>query len=342
MGGSCCRAAAPITHHGVSSPYDTRWTCGECCFTLCASGCYCCMSQQCFDNYLPIEIVEYRALVDRLSTFVNTREELEELRLYEEAYRESDSARLRANRPIATSWDDIFRELQTGDLILFRCTDTYGSYLVTAYTGEFTHIGMVIVRRDPVTRRKLLLLLESVSHSDDLFDWETNVQKSGVRQVDLYDRLSSSASHYYGVVKLRFPSPEVQAEVQRRVEEFTASEGYKDYNGSKAALLRAAFNDGVVDTPQDRQPAYFCSQLICKALQEAGISDENLNAAATIPSDFFQHDLRFKSGFTVDALYYMDKIIPATPGPDSDGETAAAPPQTQRMGGPVTRRLKHL
>lgn len=304
------------------------------------------MSHQCFNTYVPIEILEHRALVGRLSEYVSSPEEAEELRLYEEAYRESDSARLNSNRPIATSWEDILKDLQTGDLILFRCTDTYGSYLVTAYTGEFTHIGMVIVRRDPSTRRKLLLLLESVSHVDGLYDYETDTQKSGVRQVDLYDRLTSSASHYFGVVKLKYPSVEVYTESQRRLEEFTASEGYKEYNGSKAALLRAAFNDGAVDVPQDRQASYFCSQLICRALQEAGISDEKLNAAATTPSDFFQHDLRFKNGVTVDALYYMDRLNASDP--EMEGDSAStAPPQAQRMGAPAdqrphTRRLKHL
>lgn len=329
-------------HNLVTAPYDTRWTCGECCFTLCSSCCFCFMNQKCFNTYVPLELLEHRALVERLSEYVNDEEQLEDLRLYEEAYRQNDSARLLSNRPIATCWEEIHKELQTGDVILFRCTDTYGSYLVTAYTGEFTHVGMVVVRRDPVTKKKLLLLLESVSHKDDLYDFETDTKKSGVRQVDLYDRLSTSASHYFGLVKLRYPSPEIYAECQRRFEEFTSSEGYKEYNSSKLALLRAAFNEGAVDHNQERQESYFCSQLICKALQEAGVVDENFNAAATTPSDFFQYDLRFTNGIVADALYYMDRIQP----PDELDQEHQPPQEVtmiQRIGAPTpTRRLKHL
>lgn len=332
MGAGCCRPEE------TSHSYDTRWTCCDCMFVSCSMCCFCCMPQSCFNTYMPIELREHAALTEKLTSFVNDPVERQDVELYEEAYRENDAARLASGKPIGVVWEEIYRELQTGDLILFRCTDTFGSYLVTAYTGEFTHVGMVVVRKSRGSQsKKVMLLLESVSHADELYDFETDAPKSGVRQVDLLDRLTTSNSHYFGVVKLRYPSQEVYEQCKARAEAFMQSEKYKSYTNSKLDLCRVAFDCGALGHNQDTRDSYFCSQLVCKAMQEAGIVSEELNAAATSPSDFFQHDLRFVNGIQVDALYYMqrpDSVVPATPG---------TVPRQVAMGaalGTFTRRLK--
>jgi hypothetical protein len=295
----------PVQIH--REPYDTRWSCGECFFTLFSVLFFKCMAPECFRTYTPLELKEFYAIHD-LQTQYNP--DVEHKRIEEQLglYIQEDQLRAEARMPIATSWVDIRPNLQTGDLVFFRCTDSYGSFLVTRFTGEFTHIGVVIVRRTG-PREKFILLFESVSEEDDLVDYETGTTKAGVRQVDLENRLNSSESHYFAVMKLRYPSKECQEIVQKRIEDFAKKEARKSYNHSKLDLCRVACDCGMIGHNKNSSKAYFCSQLVCKALQVAGVLDsEGVNPAKTDPNDYFQHDLPFINGIGVDAIYYMPPL----------------------------------
>lgn len=336
-----------------TEPYDTRWTCGECCLTTCGLvGLYLCTRGDGARQYMPLELREFYAINDLSTGRAEAPYNRDEVERRIAAYQQEDKLRMAAKLPIAVSWYETRPRLQTGDMILFRCTDTYGSYSVTATTGEFTHIGLVVLEFDE-HNRKAILLFESVSDAKDrLEDYETGAVKSGVRQVDLEDRLLSSTSHYYGVVKLRYPSAERELDVRRRLKRFTRREARKLYDHNKLNLCHVAFNrvslchtacdcgdvsaasaaSGAGDYPE----RYFCSQLVCKALQEAGVLDQNrLNAADTSPSDFFQHNLPLVNGVEVEALYYMARldhpsVAEAAPAPKR--QTASAPRPPPQMG----------
>jgi len=216
-------------------------------------------------------------------------------------------------------------------------------FLVTRFTGEFTHIGVVVVRRN-AENEKLILLFESVSEEDDLVDYETGTTKAGVRQVDLEHRLNDSESHYFAVMKLRYPSKECREGVQQRMEEFARSEARKDYNYNKLDLCRVAFDCGVIGHNKNNSKSYFCSQLVCKALQVSGVIDsEGVNPAKTDPNDYFQHDLPFVNGIEVDAIYYIPPMHHPSSRDDQRRQARHPPQQDAWVTAPVQRgRMKSL
>lgn len=308
--------------------YDTRWGCGECFFTMFSMVCFKFMAPECFKTYTPLELREFYA-IHELQTQFNPELDKSQIESRIQMYIEEDQLRTEAKMPIATSWLDIRPRLETGDLVFFRCTDSYGSFLVTRFTGEFTHIGMVLVRRTD-RGEKVILLFESVSEPDDLIDYETGVTKEGVRQVDLEWRLRDCESHYFAVMKLRYPNRECQAAVQTRLEDFAKREAKKLYNHSKTDLCRVAFDCKVIGRASNSTKDYFCSQLVCKAMQVAGILDsEGVNPAMTGPNDYFQHELPFVNGISVDAIYYMPTLDHPS-SLDNSKKRRKPPPQAQQ------------
>jgi len=110
-------------------PYDTRWSCGEFFFTLFSMVFFKCMSPECFRTYTPLELKEFYAIHDLQTTY---HPEVDQERIDQQLglYIGEDQLRAEARMPVATSWTDIRPRLQTGDLVFFRCTYQYGSYVI--------------------------------------------------------------------------------------------------------------------------------------------------------------------------------------------------------------------
>jgi hypothetical protein len=237
------------------------------------------------------------------------------------AWHELQANRVASEVPTVGTWADIHPELSTGDLIFFRCSDTYGSALVTLFTGEWSHIGMVVVvhgqpSRVTGRRPKHILLWESVSHPDGLEDFGTREEAAGVRLVDLKKRLLTSPSHYYGVAKFAHASLERQRQICAEFVRIFMRESGKPYSHSKLRLCRVALDCGALghNTMERRPSRYFCSELVCRTLQELGVISADVKAARSCPTDFWSYRYPFERGSRTAVLYYMPRLEhPACP-----------------------------
>lgn len=218
-------------------PYDTSCSLWGFISSLCITLCHVCAPKCILEGEHPKLLKEYYAVCDNWHLYSD-----EERATWHTLCR----SRIKCKTPAVVRWAELYAELETGDLVLFRCSDTYGSSLVTEFTGEWSHVGMVVIlygepNSHTGRRKKYILLWESVSHSDDLVDFATNEPTSGVRLVDLKRRLLSSPSHYYGIVKFRHVSEERREAITENFRIVHDSSRNLPYDSNKLNLCRVAY-----------------------------------------------------------------------------------------------------
>jgi hypothetical protein len=241
-----------------------------------------------------------------------------------QAFNELQCEHVRSKRAIAVWWDQVRDSLHTGDILLMR-GKSIGSKLIRWFTGEWSHASMVRVElyNDPdVGLCKRLLLWESVSHADDCVDVLTGTRKSGVRLVDMRERLLNCDSDYFGIVRLGLvrPAGMPDAEYKRqeaaldkfvdeRFRRFSSAEYMKPYEPSRFQLMRVAFECGSLlgQMPRERR-SYFCSKLVCDTLVYLRLLPHEVNPARACPTDFWDYDLLLQ-GVCVKSLNYMPRIL---------------------------------
>ena len=273
---------------------------------MCILFCHPCAPRYFLDGEPPAELEEYYAVCENWNKYTEAERA---------AWLSLGKARLIGHKPTVSQWRHIYPRLTTGDLVFFRCSDVCGSSLVTLFTGRWSHVGMVVVLYSPPDkhtrkRSKVILLWESVSHEDGLPDFTTGDFSSGVRLVDLKQRLLSSASHEYGIAKLSHTSIERPKEITQEFIAFHRDAVRRKYDGDKLHLCRVALDCGVLGhNSQVRRPhKYFCSQLVCHTMQEIGLIPETVNGARTSPTDFWSYDLVLRGGSAMEALYFMPRL----------------------------------
>jgi hypothetical protein len=273
---------------------------------LCILFCHPCAPRYFLDGEPPAELEEYYAVCANWGTYTDVERA---------AWVSLGQARLLGHKPTVSQWRHLYPRLSTGDLVFFRCSDVCGSSLVTLATGRWSHVGMVVVLYSPpdkTTRRrsKVILLWESVSHEDGLPDFTTGDFASGVRLVDLKQRLLHSASHEYGVAKLSHATSERCKEITQEFISFHGDAVRRKYDGDKLHLCRVALDCGALghNSHVRRPHKYFCSQLVCHTMQEIGLIPEMVNGARTTPTDFWSYDLVLRGGSAVEALYFMPRL----------------------------------
>lgn len=253
------------------------------------------------------------------------------------AFHEIQRERIDNREPIAQSFDDLVNWLETGDIILFQGSGVF-SNIISTFTGRWTHSALVVVRMTNlrmvgggVIQGKNILLVESVSHADHNVDVNTDTYKGGVRMVDLKKRLIHSDSPYFGVVKLKM-SVKRKAHYARAFESFYEKEAWKNYEPNPVNLVRVAFDCGALGHNDRDTSSYFCSKLVCEALEHMGIVSKTVNSARTAPTDFWDYRLKLEDGCSVQALIFVPRIQDEEPpkDPTDEDESIETIPRRQR------------
>lgn len=225
------------------------------------------------------------------------------------------AARLKAGAPRTVFLEDIEKSLDTGDVVFFVTVDEIGSALVKVYTGQWTHVAMVVKlteqRPNGKTSQKLLLW-ESVSSADGCLDYYTRRPKAGIRLVGLRARLKSSPSLYYGVLRLGHTNVKL-SKIRREFERYRALTSEYGYDHNKLHLLRAAFNFDISplghNTPTIKSNK-FCSQLVAETWEETGIFEKEAdsNNAEVTPADIWSRRLNLAKDSWVDSMYLVPRL----------------------------------
>lgn len=269
------------------------------------SRCLCCLCCFCVYPCLPFKgYGGYPTPLRELEDFNATQDNLDQDNI--DAYHQLQVTRVQYQEPIALYWDDIFDQLQTGDLVLFRGS-SIGSVVITAFTGRWSHVGMVHVTSSGGVKK--ILLWESVSHKDGCLDVSNGkpIEKDGVRLVDLRKRLLRSDSPFFGIVKLKAPR-NMRPLIQRRFEYFRTEEIHKPYEPSHLVLARAGLDCGLLGHNEHTRDSYFCSKLVCETYEYLTIVDKAVNSARVVPTDFWDYRLPMKNGVYVQTLILMPRL----------------------------------
>ena len=183
--------------------------------------------------------------------------------------------------------------MQTGDLVLFRGVGI-GSALIAAFTGRFSHVGMVYAQEGRV------YLWESVSHSDHMRDEFTGRYESGVRLVDLKRRLATSDSPFFGVVRLGGDGD--RNELNARFTDFYRREMWtrRPYETSTFHLVRAGLDCVLGHNAAHDRSNYFCSKLVTETYIHMGLLPGDVNSGRTVPLDFWNARLNLQDEFARD------------------------------------------
>jgi hypothetical protein len=252
-------------------------------------------------------------------------------------YQNMQRDRVRNKLPLALAWDDFFAkesddnddEFATGDLVLMRGSGIGSVAIRAALGGEWSHVGMIYVRkrRNPDTGKlkRHILLFESVSHADEgIYDVISGECKGGVRLVDLKQRLIQCDSPYYGIVKL---GPDQRSlsdlrsdghmddeqleeawrrRAQKRFSRFAHQEYTKTYEPHYGNLMHVAFDCVGSAHAHDRE-SFFCSKLIAETYIEMGLLPDKIVAGEVAPRDFWSYQLPLQHRKVI-GLYYMARI----------------------------------
>jgi hypothetical protein len=219
-------------------------------------------------------------------------------------------ARVKNQHPRADFWEDVYPLLKTGDLVLSRGVGSVSSACITAFTGRFSHVGMVY-RSAPDAP---VLLWESVSHLDGCLDECTRSFKVGVWLVDLDLRARNANSPYFALVRLICRKGD-RERFNKLFREFSAHEHHKPYEKNLGDLCRLGLDCGTAGSGVYRTEdshSYFCSELVCETYKALGLLSAGFNSSRWCPSDFVSYDLPLQGGCRVREIVFTYPPVTGT------------------------------
>ena len=173
-------------------------------------------------------------------------------------------------------------EMQTGDLIAFSGNAGFSNVIKWATRSPYSHVAMVVKSNLGSGFGDSILVMESTLQTSVL---DANNKKAikGIqmhwlsKRIDLYE-----GSVYWVGLKNPLP-PEKKAEMESWLRKTHNEKVPYDY----VQIYNAAI-DWFDEVGLSNQPEFsriFCSELVAKALQIAGVIDSNLNASEQTPDD---------------------------------------------------------
>jgi hypothetical protein len=182
---------------------------------------------------------------------------------------------------LVSSYEAVRSRIKPGDVIAFSGNDLPSQVVKVATNSQFVHVAIVIWVDQRVDHNNAILIAES--HVDtSLPSVGTGERRLGVQFQWLSDRIKTQPPPIWWV-PLQEPLAEValidmlqwleMAEDQKTPYDFMQAIG--------AGLISMKF--GMRN--HDDESALFCSELVTKALQVAGVLDPKLNASEQLPVD---------------------------------------------------------
>jgi hypothetical protein len=184
---------------------------------------------------------------------------------------------------------EICQIVRSGDIILFSGA-SWTSWFVTMFcASRYSHIG--IVYRAPGQPPQLFESIKSDDDGSPNCDVRTGKHRVGVRLVDLKLLLKSFRGYAIAVRTLTTPATMAISEhmdehmtksIARSIERY----GYLPYEHRWFNFVVARYNFMRLNV--DEPDALFCSELVARCFQEAGLLSPERSSVQYLPDDFSQ------------------------------------------------------
>lgn len=179
--------------------------------------------------------------------------------------------------------------VRSGDIVLFSGSSWTSIFVTLFCASQYSHIG--IVYRPPGSEP---MLFESIKSDDDgspNMDVRTGKPRVGVRLVDLRLLLESFRGHAIAIRTLITPtSMNVVRDLGDHMTECLSaaikSYGHLPYEHHWFNFLIARYK--FIDLDCAQPDALFCSELVARCLQEAGLLPKSRSSVQYLPDDFSQ------------------------------------------------------
>jgi hypothetical protein len=172
--------------------------------------------------------------------------------------------------------------MKTGDVVLFSGTDLPSTVVKVATRSDYVHAAIVLsTDRSEIPDRSVVIAESHIDTSAPSLGTGNAIM--GVQHQWLHDRLVQAKGPVWWVsLKVPLLDPQRRA-MQVWLQEIEAQQTPYDF----LQVARAGLNLwGLENTPDDA--ALFCSELVTRALQIAGVVDGQINPAQQVPADIVE------------------------------------------------------
>ena len=174
--------------------------------------------------------------------------------------------------------------MKTGDVIIFSAADLPSTVVKVATRSQYVHAAIVLFTHQEQPSEGSVIIAES--HVDtNLPSLGTGEKIMGAQHQWLEHRLKNEGQAWW--VPLKAPlAKDQRLRLQHWLQEIEAQQVPYDFEQVAGAALDMCDNLGLENTPDDK--ALFCSELVTRALQIAGVIESHINAAEQVPADIVE------------------------------------------------------
>ncbi|MEO0373589.1 MAG: hypothetical protein AAF329_02960 [Cyanobacteria bacterium P01_A01_bin.17] len=175
-------------------------------------------------------------------------------------------------------------KMKTGDVIVFSTDGLPSTVVKIATRSEYVHTAIVLFTHQEHTSAGSVVIAES--HVDvNRPSLGTGEKIMGAQHQWLEHRLKAQGKVWWLPLKVPLVNDQ-RLRLQNWLQEIEAQQVPYDFGQVAGAALDMGDTMGLENTPDDK--ALFCSELVTRALQIAGVVESHINAAEQVPADIIQ------------------------------------------------------
>jgi hypothetical protein len=177
-----------------------------------------------------------------------------------------------------------YHQIKIGDVVIFSAGDLPSTVVKVATRSQYVHAAIVLFTHQTQTSNGSIVIAEShVDASQPSLG--TGERIIGAQHQWLDHRLKSAGLVWW--VPLKVPLTKVQRlRLQTWLKEIEAKRIPYDFRQVAGAALDVGDHLGLENNPDDK--ALFCSELVTRALQIAGVVESHINPAEQVPADIIR------------------------------------------------------
>lgn len=183
--------------------------------------------------------------------------------------------------------DDAYDSVETGDLICFRWKEVA---LEHEFISPFTHIGMVIVKTNPITNKLEKYIIETHLAGDTS---DIGIYKGGINIYPLKLRINKYDGNIFLAKLDKSNRPRIEnvnyflSNTNKYKESLPFHDDYKGYFKNNCLKKRISTK---LNCPKcfdiEEKNGLFCSEFVGFCLKELGILDSDFEHNCLVPGDF--------------------------------------------------------
>ncbi|MBE9032467.1 hypothetical protein IQ266_22270 [filamentous cyanobacterium LEGE 11480] len=182
---------------------------------------------------------------------------------------------------IDKAYADMRSQVKPGDIFAFSGSDLPSQVVKLATRSQYVHVAIVVWVDSRVARNNAILIAES--HVDtSLPSVGTGEHGLGVQLQWLNDRVETQPGPIWWIPLAESISEDGIIKMRRWLQMTEAEQTPYDFKQAIAIGLVALGWDGLSQADDE---AFFCSELVAKALQVAGVLEPEINPACHSPAD---------------------------------------------------------